>query len=163
MWESLPRAAWAGHWQGQSSKGGGVAGGRAGLRCCGLFRSRQAPCTPSVLSHKLVVLVTVKRLAGYHSLYFFRDQWSAAGHPPPPKTNPSAIWEDKAGQALGWPICHEIMPKLTVCVTQWQWAGALSSPSPCLHQARTRRCCVDWDRVAHRTWHSPWPGPREES
>lgn len=37
-------------------------------------------------------------------------------------------FEDKVGQALGWPICYEIMPKQH-SVTQWQQAGVLSFPT----------------------------------
>lgn len=67
-------------------------------------------CPLSAFSYKLIVLVTVSRLAGYHLLYFLGDQWGAAGPPPHPQMDYSGMW-GKVGQALGWPICHEIMPK----------------------------------------------------
>lgn len=54
----------------------------------------------SAFSYKLVVLVTVNRLAGNHLSYFLRDQWSAAG-PPPPKTTPSILWGDTGGVGPG--------------------------------------------------------------
>lgn len=87
----------------------------------------------SAFSYKLVVLVTVSRLwLGYRLLYFLGDQWSAAGPP---------LWAPvrsggKVGKALGWPICHEIMPKRQ-SVTQWQRAGVLSASSPYLHLTRS--------------------------
>lgn len=62
----------------------------------------------SAFLYKLVVLVTVSRLwLGITLSDFLGDQWSAAG---PPKWTPVGFG-GKAGQALGWPICHEIMPK----------------------------------------------------
>lgn len=55
--------------------------------------------------------MTVNRLAGYHLLYTSLRISGVQQDTSPPKMDPSATWGDKAGQALGWPICHEIMPK----------------------------------------------------
>lgn len=47
---------------------------------------------------------------GYHPLFFLRDQWSAAGHPPT-QNRPQCNLGGQGGVGLEWPICHEIMPK----------------------------------------------------
>lgn len=89
----------------------------------------------SAFSYKLIVLVTVSRLWLGITYYTSLGISEVQQDPPAPRLTPVGFGS-KAGQALGWPICHN-NAQTTVCVTQWQRAGVLSSSSPCLHVARS--------------------------
>lgn len=62
----------------------------------------------SAFLYKLVVLVTVSRL--WLGITYYTSLGISGVQQDPPN---GSQWDlgGKAGQALGWPICHEIMPK----------------------------------------------------
>ena len=62
----------------------------------------------SAFLYKLVVLVTVSRL--WLGITYYTSLGISGVQQDPPN-GPQWDLGGKAGQALGWPICHEIMPK----------------------------------------------------
>lgn len=83
----------------------------------------------SAFLYKLIVLVTVSRL--WLGITYHTSLGISEVQQDPPRWTPVGFGS-KAGQA------HlPYNAQTTVCVTQWQRAGVLSSSSPCLHVARS--------------------------
>lgn len=65
----------------------------------------------------------------------------------PPKMDPNAILGRRGGAGPEMAHLPQNNAQTTVCVTQWQWAGALSSlPHLVYIKPEARRCCMGWDR-----------------